>query len=149
MIHSAYEEFQPGVLHMSPVCAPWSVAAPTKDPDEKMRERLQDRPALQLCQDLSARRDANGRGYNLEQPYGAQSWQELPEKPLRLRRIPGNKSRQRVDQCMHGAQDWLRIRCGGRCGVLKGTGPSLGPSGMCQRMKQGIVQYLSYMNLLS
>ncbi|CAK8989748.1 1-alkyl-2-acetylglycerophosphocholine esterase [Durusdinium trenchii] len=147
MIHAAYEEFQPGVLHMSPDCAPWSVAASTKDPDEKMCERLQDRPALQLCQDLSARQDANGRGYNIEQPYGAQSWQELPENPLRLQRIPGNKSRQRVDQCMHGAQDehgypimkptgfgsnirWKHtgLRCGGHCGVphtqLKGTGPS-------------------------
>ncbi|CAK9100559.1 1-alkyl-2-acetylglycerophosphocholine esterase [Durusdinium trenchii] len=147
MIHAAYEEFQPGVIHMSPDCAPWSVAASTKDPDEKMCERLQDRPALQLCQDLSARQDANGRGYNIEQPYGAQSWQELPENPLRLQRIPGNKSRQRVDQCMHGAQDehgypimkptgfgsnirWKHtgLRCGGHCGVphtqLKGTGPS-------------------------
>ncbi|CAK9078864.1 1-alkyl-2-acetylglycerophosphocholine esterase [Durusdinium trenchii] len=152
MIHAAYEEFQPGVLHMSPDCAPWSVAASTKDPDEKMCERLQDRPALQLCQDLSARQDANGRGYNIEQPYGAQSWQELPENPLRLQRIPGNKSRQRVDQCMHGAQDehgypimkptgfgsnlrWKHtgLRCGGP---------------RCQRMKQDIIQYLSYMNLL-
>ena len=136
MIHAAYEEFQPGAVHMSPDCAPWSVAASTKDPDEKMCERLQDRPALQLCQDLSARQDANGRGYNLEQPYGARSWQELPENPLRLQRIPGNKSRQRVDQCMRGAQDehgypimkptgfgsnihWKHtgLRCGGHCGV--------------------------------
>ena len=112
-----------------------------------MRRRVNVYKIDQHCQDLSARQDANGRGYNIEQPYGAQSWQELPENPLRLQRIPGNKSRQRVDQCMHGAQDehgypimkptgfgsnirWKHtgLRCGGHCGVphtqLKGTGPS-------------------------
>ena len=146
MLYEAYQEFKPGVLHCSPDCAPWSISASTKDPDEKLADRIHDRPSLQFCQDLCTEQAQKNRGYNVEQPWSSQMWQELPECPLRLNRIKGNKMRQRIDQCMHGARDEHRnpfmkatgfgsnmrwdhtaLRCSGHGGVdhahLQGTGP--------------------------
>ena len=147
-LNQAYHEFKPGVVHAAPDCAPWSVSANTKDPRLRHQDRLRDRPGLQWLQEIFEKQDRQARGYNLEQPHNSAMWQEhLPENPVRLSRIKGNRSKQRVDQCMHGACDecqnpikkstsfgsnmrWNRcaLRCSGHRGRahshLQGTGPN-------------------------
>ena len=103
-------EFQPGVIHHAPDCAPWSVSSNQKDPELRHLERLHDQPALSWIQSSCEHQDAHDRGYTVEQPWGSAMMKDGNESPLRLERIRGNRTRQRVDQCMHEARDergWL------------------------------------------
>ena len=82
----------------------------------------------------------------MEQPWGSAMWHPGTINPLDMDQIPGNKKKQRVDQCMHGAVDeqgnptqkatglggnvkWSRtaIRCSGHGGKghahLQGAAP--------------------------
>ncbi|CAK8996615.1 1-alkyl-2-acetylglycerophosphocholine esterase [Durusdinium trenchii] len=143
----AYHEFQPGMVHASPDCAPWSISSNSRDPELRHQDRLRDRPGLHWLRGVFEKQDKQNRGYNLEQPQTSAMWQEhLPENPMKLSFIKGNRKRQRVDQCMHGACDecrnpikkstgfgsnirWNRcaLRCSGHRGQahshLQGTGP--------------------------
>ena len=101
MLWEAQQEFQPGAMHYAPDCAPWSVSSSSKDPGIREQERLQDRPALKFVQDSSEEQSRYGRGFTVEQPLGSAMWEE----GLHLSRIPDCRKKQRVDQCMHGAQD--------------------------------------------
>ena len=105
MLNMARDEFKPGFIHHSPDCAPWSVSSNQKDPHERHLERLRDLPALQWTQQSCERQDHEDRGYSVEQPWGSAMWREDNESPLRLDCIPGNRTKQRVDQCMHDAKD--------------------------------------------
>ena len=109
-LNMAMHEFASGVIHCSPDCAPWSVSSNTKDPEQRHLERLRDQPALEWIQRTCEYQDAHERGYSLEQPWGSSMTKNDNESPLRLERIPGNRTKQRVDQCMHEARDergWL------------------------------------------
>lgn len=119
MLRKAQAEFRPGVVHLAPNCAPWSVSSTSKDPDLRLQERTSARPSLEFTQEIWERQDKQSPGYNLEQPLGSALFQEdLLENPLRLQALPGYRKRQRLDQCMLGAQD--------ECGVpvQKATGLS-------------------------
>ncbi|CAJ1430110.1 unnamed protein product, partial [Effrenium voratum] len=102
MLWSAFEEFQPGTLQASPDCAPWSVSGNAKDYDQRMQERHAERPSLTFLKQMFSEQAAAGRGYCLEQPLGSAMWQS---SPLEIDGLPEAKNRQRVDQCMHGAED--------------------------------------------
>ena len=109
-LNMARNEFAPGVIHCSPDCAPWSISSNTKDPELRHLERLRDQPALEWTQKTCEYQDAHERGYSLEQPWGSAMTKNDTESPLRLEKIPGNRPKQRVDQCMHEARDergWL------------------------------------------
>ena len=110
LLNMARDEFQPGVIHHAPDCAPWSVSSNQKDPELRHLERLHDQPALSWIQSSCEHQDAHDRGYTVEQPWGSAMMKNGNESPLRLERIRGNRTRQRVDQCMHEARDergWL------------------------------------------
>eukprot|EP00435_Cladocopium_sp_Y103_P056006 s391_g18.t1 len=148
MLRQAQKEFKPGVVHMAPDCAPWSVASSSKEPDERLAERHAARPSLEFTQEVCENQSRHQRGYNVEQPYGSAMFQEdLPENPLHLADLPDHRKRQRIDQCMHGAEDeckhpiqkatgfnsnikWSKtaLRCSGHKGRqhahLRGTGPN-------------------------
>lgn len=109
MLNMAYREFRPGYVHAAMDCAPWSQAGNTKDPGERYAERMRDRPGLEFTQHIFEEQGRHGRGYGLEQPWGSAMWQPLPENPIHLEDIPGNRKKQRVDQCMHGAMDENKI----------------------------------------
>ena len=175
MLRQAQQEFKPGVVHLAPDCAPWSVASSSKDPEERLAERNAARPSLEFTQEVCQNQSHHGRGYNVEQPYGSAMFQEdLPENPLHLSDLSDHRKRQRIDQCMHGAEDeckypiqkatgfnsnikWSKtaVRCSGHKGRqhahLRGTGPNglsrtstaaAYPRGMCQKMRQDIVNFL-------
>ena len=147
MLRRAQAEFKPGVTLASPDCAPWSVSSSSKDPAVRLAERNEARPSLEFTMELCSNQAKHDRGYNVEQPLGSAMFQEdLPENPLHLSSIPGNRKRQRVDQCMMGAEDeehrpiqkatgfgsnfkWSKtaLRCSGHKGKshahLQGNGP--------------------------
>ena len=163
---------------MSPDCAPWSVAANEVNAEKRLQDRLRDQLSLQFCQDIAERQDYYDRGFGVEQLYASAMWQTLPENPLRLHKIPGNRSRQRVGQCMHGAVDEIghpiqkptgfgsnvklkctALRCSHEFGHsrLQGTGPSglartataaVYPKTMCNRLHQDIIRFLNARDLL-
>ena len=179
MLLEAYEEFRPVCVHMAPDCAPWSVASNHKDPSVRLAERLRDKPALLFVQQICERQSQRGYVYSIEQPLSSAMWHPRPENPLRLERIPEHRGRQRLDQCMHGAQDetghpiqkptalgsnakWKQTckRCSHDGGHtrLQGAGPNglprtataaVYPKGMCQAMKQDIIRFLYRLSLLS
>ena len=69
-------------------------------------ELLLDHRWSSCTHEVCERQDKQSRGYNMEQPLGSVLFQEdLPENPLRLQSLPGYRKRQRLDQCMLGAQD--------------------------------------------
>ena len=106
MLRKAQAEFRPGVVHLAPDCAPWSISSSSKDPELRLQERIAARPTLEFTQEVCEQQDKQSRGYNMEQPLGSALFQEeLPENPLRLQGLPGYRKRQRLDQCMLGAQD--------------------------------------------
>ena len=147
MLYEAQAEFQPGLMHFAPDCAPWSVSSTSKDPQTRYAERMQARPSLQCVSYMCQEQSKHSRGYNVEQPLSSSMWQEeLPENALRLSHLQDNRKRQRIDQCMHGAMDenkqpiqkatgfgsnirWNKtaLRCNGHHGVphaqLRGQGP--------------------------
>ena len=105
MLRKAQAEFQPGVVHIAPDCAPWSVSSSSKDPELRLQERWAARSSLEFTQETCERQCKHSRGYNMEQPLGSALFQEdLPENPLRLQALPGHRKRQRLDQCMLGAK---------------------------------------------
>ena len=105
MLDMARQEFQPGVIHHSPDCGPWSVSANTKDPETKHCERLQEQPSIAWVQRSCEDQSRHDRGYLVEQPWGSAMWRDDNESPLRLDKIPENRSKQRCDQCMHDLRD--------------------------------------------
>ena len=179
MLMEAYSEFQPGVVHCAPDCAPWSVSSNQKDPATRMAERIRDKPALQFVQRICELQSQHGRVYSVEQPMSSAMWQSRPENPLQLERLPDHRARQRIDQCMHGARDengypiqkptalgsnakWKMTskRCShdGGHSRLQGAGPSglprtaqaaVYPKGMCQAMRQDVVRFLHRLGLLA
>ena len=78
---------------MAPDCGPWSVSGNQRPAELRLQDRLHDQVALRGVQWLAEEQAKNGRVYNIEQPLGSAMW------------IKGNKTKQRIDQCMHGAQD--------------------------------------------
>ncbi|CAL1138133.1 unnamed protein product [Cladocopium goreaui] len=105
MLDMARQEFQPGVIHHSPDCGPWSVSANTKDPETKHCERLQEQPSIAWVQQSCEDQSRHDRGYLVEQPWGSAMWRDDNESPLRLDKIPENRAKQRCDQCMHDLRD--------------------------------------------
>eukprot|EP00435_Cladocopium_sp_Y103_P076100 s59_g76.t1 len=101
-LRQARDEFCPGVIHLAPECGPWSVSSSSKDPDQRQAERLQQKPSLDWTEETCHVQSKHGRGYAVEQPWGSALWQ--PDTPLDLTINEDNKKRQRVDQCMHGAE---------------------------------------------
>ena len=147
MIFDAQREFKPGVVHIAPDCAPWSVSSTSKDPQVRLQERQEAKPSLECTQQVCTNQSRHDRGYNMEQPLGSALFQEdLPENPLHLSTLQDCRKRQRIDQCMHNAEDeernpiqkatgfssnlkWSKtaLRCSGHKGRqhshLRGTAP--------------------------
>ena len=93
MLLKAQREFQPGYIHCSLDCAPWSQAGNTKDPKERQQERIQARPSLEFTMDVFNNQARHHRGYGLEQPWGSAMWNPGTINPLDLDQIPGNKKK--------------------------------------------------------
>ena len=157
MLRMAQKEFQPGVLHMSPDCGPWSVSGNTRPPELRLEDRRRDRNALRLVQEAAEVQDQHGRGYNVEQPLGSAMWKEDEDCPLRLSYINGHRKRQRCDQCMCGARDendspiqkatgfgsnlkWRKtaIRCSGHEGRPHAHLQGVGPDGLARTAKAAV-----------
>ena len=157
MLRMAQREFQPGVLHMSPDCGPWSVSGNTRPPELRQEDRRRDRNALLLVQEAAEEQDHYGRGYNVEQPLGSAMWKEDDECPLRLSHIYGHRKRQRCDQCMCGARDeqgspiqkatgfgsnvkWKKtaIRCSGHKGRPHAHLQGVAPDGLARTAKAAV-----------
>ena len=93
MLLKAPREFQPGYIHCSLDCAPWSQAGNTKDPKERQQERIQARPSLEFTMDVFNNQARHPPGYGLEQPWGSAMWNPGTINPLDLDQIPGNKKK--------------------------------------------------------
>ena len=89
MLLQAQREFQPGYVHCSSDCAPWSQAGNTKDPKERQEERMQARPSLEFTKNIFNNQAPHHRGYGTtlgqryvasrnHQPsgYGSDPWQQ-------------------------------------------------------------------------
>ena len=67
-------------------------------------DRQRDRPSIDFVQENCEKQSHGGRGYIVEQPWGSAMWRPEDGSPLHLDTIQDNRSKQRVDQCMVGAE---------------------------------------------
>ena len=104
MLRQARDEFCPGVMFMAPECGPWSVSSSAKAPELRMAERQRDQPSIGFVQENCEKQSKHGRGYIVEQPWGSAMWRPEDGSPLHLDMIQDNRNKQRVDQCMVGAE---------------------------------------------
>ena len=65
MLRRAQAEFRPGVVHLAPDCAPWSVSWSSKDPELRLQDRIAARPTLEFTQEVCEQQDKQSRGYNM------------------------------------------------------------------------------------
>ena len=104
MLRQARDEFCPGVMFMAPECGPWSVSSSAKAPELREAERRRDQLSIDFVQENCEKQSKHGRGYIVEQPWGSAMWRPEDGSPLHLETIQDNRTKQRVDQCMVGAQ---------------------------------------------
>ena len=105
MIHECCQEFQTAHLFGAPSCGPWSSSSSTKDPKVRDLDRRNELPTLSFLHDTFLWQHNEGRGFTLEQPWGSAMFTDSPVANLFDHE---GIFKQRLDQCMLGAQDELQ-----------------------------------------
>ena len=105
MLHECCQEFQTAHLFGAPSCGPWSVSSGSKEVSARESDRRAELPTLSFLHDTFLWQHNVGRAFTLEQPFGSAMFTDSP-----IARLFDHEGihKQRLDQCMLGAQDELQ-----------------------------------------
>ena len=100
--HSTRACFDKHEMNSAPESCSWLQSV---DRGRCLRQRRQrDQPSIDFVQENCEKQSQIGRGYIVEQPWGSAMWRPEDGSPWHLDTIQDNRSKQRVDQCMVGAE---------------------------------------------
>ncbi|CAE7923898.1 Smok2b, partial [Symbiodinium necroappetens] len=169
LLRECQTAFAPDHLMAAPNCGPWSVATAGRDPGKRQADRSAELPTLEFLYESCVCQETEGHGFTVEQPLSSAMFTDSPMSRLIDQYC---LKKQRLDQCMLGAQDehgkpvrkstvfysnrrWHGIlkRCGGHKGqghgILQGKWAGLNRTTMAavypRRLCQQFCQDLMYM----